>query len=1293
MQLNKSTNHAETMAGEEASGLCSQFAHQDSLGGFPGNDMPVWRNINKNVSVQTGEEFSMKFRQEGAATRVVSAVHGVAPRHERRVGVSDVQDRQMVYEDLARVLGLKRMDSECGSDITEFASARGSTTEIDNGVYVNNECVHHKDIDANGLKPMKYTGEACNDQASLVPTVSLLSECDSSNSLYSSALGISDGSQSGKIKFLCSFGGKILPRPSDGKLRYVGGETRIISIQKNLSWEELVNKTMGICNQPHSIKYQLPGEDLDALISVSSDEDLQNMIDEYYGVEKPEGSQRLRIFLIPLDESETSHTLDDSSIQQSDPDYQYVVALNGLAGAESRSWKYNDGKASSSGAGHFMPYAECSANIDKTLPLAMHPLEMKDGTGVLESTELSRESQKLMKSPSFNQILVQPADLKNVKATMYKSTSSRGSIEGPAVLTTALPLPPEESISYTASQNHNPQFAVNMMCPQHAINKNNVIQPNVMSDLISTGEHVGPQLLEQINSISEGQCHRGVPIMERRYYMDNTLPHPDNLVDILPGSIDSISWYHGMPHASSDSKLQEQGQGQGSAYSSQEVTTQSFSLNLERPQSSSHRVPAALLEKHAQFHDNFGLINSHFQTKVSNADPADPVTGVALLNSPLGLETLRNFEGVHEGINRTVRRDQLSNKDLKNEISVLKTYENEYASRNEAIAKHDANSHPLFSGANFCISNSPAMIPIELSKGLENVTIEPESCVDSPSQESQVYSNLIPQSIIDLTPLIDPKLEQPQKSFFAKSSSGVLKVEQLNSLALVNDSEVARNTHNSQEHSYGENCYTVLPNGGLSNGLVSSEVLLSQPFGHSRDIGYQEHGVMRPEDVNRHMGVDNAGWIKILHNSDLTQNPTGDALYRREVSLLDNDISSYTDHRVEYAVPHEHQKLQDDLLINIKQHQQKPVAVVQNMTFNISAAEFPSIMVPEVASASEMEISSPAVSETANELQNLDSEGDHEDELLSDAIIAEMEADIYGLQIIKNADLEELRELGSGTYGTVYHGKWRGTDVAIKRIKKSCFSGRSSEQERLTKDFWREARILSNLHHPNVVAFYGVVPDGAGGTLATVTEFMANGSLRNVLIKKDKFLDHRKKLIIAMDAAFGMEYLHSKSIVHFDLKCDNLLVSLRDPQRPICKVGDFGLSRIKRNTLVSGGVRGTLPWMAPELLNGSTSRVSEKVDVFSFGIALWEIMTGEEPYANMHCGAIIGGIVKNTLRPPIPERCDPEWRKLMEQCWSADPQARPSFTEITNSLRSMSAALQAKGTTNVVKQLKLNISM
>ena len=132
------------------------------------------------------------------------------------------------------------------------------------------------------------------------------------------------------MKFLCSFGGKILPRPGDGKLRYVGGETHIISIRKDISWAQLMKKTLGICNQPHTIKYQLPGEDLDALISVFSDEDLQNMKEEYHGLERHEGSQKLRIFLVPLGESEETSSTEVSAVRQSDRYYQYVDAVNGM---------------------------------------------------------------------------------------------------------------------------------------------------------------------------------------------------------------------------------------------------------------------------------------------------------------------------------------------------------------------------------------------------------------------------------------------------------------------------------------------------------------------------------------------------------------------------------------------------------------------------------------------------------------------------------------------------------------------------------------------------------------------------------------------------------------------------------------------------------------------------------------------------------------------------------------------------------------------------------------------------
>ncbi|KAM0934973.1 putative protein kinase TKL-Pl-6 family [Dioscorea sansibarensis] len=282
------------------------------------------------------------------------------------------------------------------------------------------------------------------------------------------------------------------------------------------------------------------------------------------------------------------------------------------------------------------------------------------------------------------------------------------------------------------------------------------------------------------------------------------------------------------------------------------------------------------------------------------------------------------------------------------------------------------------------------------------------------------------------------------------------------------------------------------------------------------------------------------------------------------------------------------------------------------------------------------------------------------------------------LQAIQSSDLEEIRELGSGTHGTVFYGKWKGSDVAIKRLRPSCFNGGESGEDRLVSDFWKEAGLLGQLHHPNVVTLYGVVSDGPVTNLATVTEYMVNGSLKQVLQRKDRTIDRRKRVIIAMDAAIGMEYLHEKNIVHFDLKSHNFLVNMKDPQRPICKIGDLGLSKVKQRMLVSGGVRGTIPWMAPELINGKSNMVTEKVDVYSFGIVMWELLTSEEPYENMRSEDIIAGLIKGDLRPEIPSWCDPVWRSLMERCWSSDPSSRPAFSEVSKELRAIAASLNIK---------------
>ncbi|XP_042753373.1 uncharacterized protein LOC111892795 [Lactuca sativa] len=309
----------------------------------------------------------------------------------------------------------------------------------------------------------------------------------------------------------------------------------------------------------------------------------------------------------------------------------------------------------------------------------------------------------------------------------------------------------------------------------------------------------------------------------------------------------------------------------------------------------------------------------------------------------------------------------------------------------------------------------------------------------------------------------------------------------------------------------------------------------------------------------------------------------------------------------------------------------------------------------------------------------LDSTTSTESNTKMESTTIEGEAIAMGLQTIKKDDLEEISQLESGsTYRVVYHGMWKGTDFAIKRIKGSCFARKSSETERMIKDFWKEALVLSSLHHPNVVTFYGIVRDEPDDSLTTITEYMVDGSLKQFLKKKDRTIDQRERLIIAMDTASGMDYLHGKNVVHFDLRCENLLVNMRDPHRPICKIGDLRLSKIKRHNLVNGDNRGTVQWMAPELLNNESHLVTEKVDVYSFGFVMWELLTGDEPYNNMHHKSIIEGIIKNTLRPAIPTWCDAEWKSLMESCWSSDPQERLPFSEIAQKLRTMVVAMNVK---------------
>lgn len=109
-----------------------------------------------------------------------------------------------------------------------------------------------------------------------------------------------DSCCSNRVKFLCSYGGRILPRPGDGKLRYAGGDTRVVAASRSISFADLIAKMSKVFGSAVLLKCQLPTEDLDALVSVKSDEDLENMLEEYERFAAREGLFKVRAILFPL---------------------------------------------------------------------------------------------------------------------------------------------------------------------------------------------------------------------------------------------------------------------------------------------------------------------------------------------------------------------------------------------------------------------------------------------------------------------------------------------------------------------------------------------------------------------------------------------------------------------------------------------------------------------------------------------------------------------------------------------------------------------------------------------------------------------------------------------------------------------------------------------------------------------------------------------------------------------------------------------------------------------------------
>ncbi|KZV52599.1 hypothetical protein F511_25851 [Dorcoceras hygrometricum] len=250
-------------------------------------------------------------------------------------------------------------------------------------------------------------------------------------------------------------------------------------------------------------------------------------------------------------------------------------------------------------------------------------------------------------------------------------------------------------------------------------------------------------------------------------------------------------------------------------------------------------------------------------------------------------------------------------------------------------------------------------------------------------------------------------------------------------------------------------------------------------------------------------------------------------------------------------------------------------------------------------------------------------------------------------------DIQFHEEIGQGSFAVVYHGIWNASDVAVKVYCGNHYT------EGMLLDYKKEIDIMRRLRHPNVLLFMGAACSHE--KLAIVTEYLPRGSLFKTLHKSKQSLDIRRRMRMAIDVARGMNYLHHRNppIVHRDLKSSNLLVD----KSWTVKVGDFGLSKLKNTTfLTAKSGRGTPQWMAPEVLRNEPS--TEKSDVFSFGVILWELVTECVPWSNLNSLQVVGVVGFMDHRLDLPENIDPQISSIISDCWQRNPEDRPSFEEI-----------------------------
>lgn len=262
-------------------------------------------------------------------------------------------------------------------------------------------------------------------------------------------------------------------------------------------------------------------------------------------------------------------------------------------------------------------------------------------------------------------------------------------------------------------------------------------------------------------------------------------------------------------------------------------------------------------------------------------------------------------------------------------------------------------------------------------------------------------------------------------------------------------------------------------------------------------------------------------------------------------------------------------------------------------------------------------------------------------------------------------DIEIISTLGSGGFGTCSKVRYNGIYVCMKKID------RISKKKAALQSFVAETKSeFFKFDHPNIAKLF-TASDSVDG-MFMMFELIDGEDLQ--LIVSDRSIPLGMDLICryGWEIASALEYTHSFNIAHLDLKPANVLVTRNDNT---CKLADFGCSEyMERNPEVKRPkslLTGTFAYRAPELLKGS--HPTEKSDVYSLGITLWQLFNRVFPYAGVQQHAVIFQVVSKNRRPLFDENIPVNYhfKDLCIRCWSAKPESRPGLDEVMAVLKAI----------------------